>query len=308
MNARAPRGVGAESHEGEVVGVFGRHYRVRSASGEVLHAVTRARKHEIACGDRVAWRATSPGEAVIEHVIDRTNVLYRSDQFRQKLIAANVDQVAIVVAVEPTFSDDLLSRALVAAESAGIAAVIVLNKIELDGAEAARRRVAVYAQLGYSVIETSLKHAAEAAYAVLVPTFSGRLTVAIGQSGMGKSTLVNRLVPGAKAATQEFSTRLDAGKHTTTAAQIHAHESIRIVDSPGFQEFGLAHLEPRALEQAFVEFRPHLGRCRFHNCRHLDEPDCAITAASERGEVTPARLGLYRQLYSELRIHRPHYA
>lgn len=302
------------AREGEVVGVFGRHFRIHASgdddesSREPIHAVTRGRRHDVACGDRVVWQPTSEGEGVIESVLPRRNLVYRSDQFRQKLLAANVDQIAVVVAVEPSFSLDLLSRALIAAESADVPAVVVLNKVELPGIEAARARLAFVGALGYDVVEVSLRADPEVAQRVLEERFARRTTVVLGQSGMGKSTLVNLLVPDARIATQEISLKLDAGKHTTTAARIHRHGHVRVVDSPGFQEFGLAHLDVQALEHAFVEFRPYLNRCRFANCRHLEEPGCAVRDARSRGDISEPRLNLYRQLYGELKLHRPHYS
>jgi ribosome biogenesis GTPase len=297
--------------EGEVIATFGRQCRVMpdgtadSIKPEsAVRCVTRGRRADIACGDRVKWRATSAGEGVIEQVMERRNLLFRSDQFRQKLIASNVDRVLIVVAVEPTFSDDLLSRALVAADAVDLSVGVLLNKVELPGAERARERLAVYSRLGAHMMECSLRQSPEAALAVLLPWLRDATTVVIGQSGMGKSTLVNLLIPLAQIATREISERLDSGKHTTTSAQIHAGDGFRLVDSPGFQEFGLAHLSARMLENAFIEFRPHLGGCRFYNCRHLDEPNCAVSAAVESGNITSHRHDLYRQLLSELRDDR----
>jgi len=118
---------------------------------------------------------------------------------------------------------------------------------------------------------------------------------------MGKSTIVNALLPGQQIRTQEVSTVLDSGKHTTTAAHLyHLDESSHLIDSPGLQEFGLHHLNADQLEQAFVEFRPFLGKCRFQNCRHLKEPDCAVTAAVIAGQVAPQRLACYRELLAEI--------
>jgi len=307
MKPRAPRR-DSEVLDAEVLAAFGRQLRVRSDDGRDWQAVTRGRKADVACGDRVAVRVQSADQCVIESVHARRNLVFRSDQYRQKLIAANIDQIVIVLATEPNYSDDLLSRALVAAEVDDVPALIVLNKIELPSAAAARARVAPYAALGYRVLETSLKAAPEQALAALLPELAGKTSVVLGQSGMGKSTLVNLLVPGAAAATREISDKLDSGKHTTTSAQIYTGEGFRLVDSPGFQEFGLAHLDVRTLENAFVEFRTHLGGCRFYNCQHLDEPGCAISAAAGNGAISAARYALYRQLHSELKQHLPDYA
>jgi ribosome biogenesis GTPase len=300
--------------DGEVIATFGRQCRVQqiesatanlvSISDTVVRCVTRGRRADIACGDRVKWRSTSEGEGVIEQVLERRNLLFRSDQYRQKLIASNVDRVLIVVAVEPTFADDLLSRALVAADAVDLPVGILLNKVELPDVDRARERLSVYEGLGAHMMECSLREAPKAALEQLLPWLQGATTVVIGQSGMGKSTLVNLLIPHAQIATREISERLDSGKHTTTSAQIYAGNGFRLVDSPGFQEFGLAHLSARMLENAFIEFRPYLGGCRFYNCRHLDEPACAIATAVASGGVASHRHDLYRQLLSELRDDR----
>ncbi len=292
---------------GEVVASFGRHYKVETDQGHYL-CFTRGKRSDIACGDRVQIRLQSEDQAVIEQCLERRNLIYRSDQFREKLIAANVDQIIIVIAVEPSFSPDLVSRALVAAEAAEVPVLIVLNKSELAGFQSAQERAAPYARLGYTIVECSLKTQPQVALERLLPYLADKTHVILGQSGMGKSTLVNLLIPNALAQTREISEKLDSGKHTTTSAQLYhgglQNQAFRVIDSPGFQEFGLAHLTVRELENAFVEFRPHLGGCRFYNCQHLNEPGCAVIAAAERGLVSTERLQLYRQLWSEIKNHQ----
>lgn len=289
--------------EGEVVAVFGRHYRVQV--GDVAYqCFTRGKRSDVACGDKVKIKQQSLDQGVIEQVLERSNLLYRSDPFRQKLIAANIDQIVLVVATEPTFSLDLVSRTMVAAEVAGTPLIIVLNKSELPSFTEACARIAPLAGLGYVVIQTSFKTQPEQAVRALLPILANKTSVILGQSGMGKSTLVNLLVPNARIPTQEISTRLDSGKHTTTFAQIYPGvcegQAYRLVDSPGFQEFGLAHLTHSDLENAFVEFRRFLGDCRFYNCQHFNEPDCAVRTAAERGEISHERMGLYRRLRAEI--------
>ena len=292
--------------EGEVIAAFGRHYRV--AVGDVLYqCFTRGKRSHVACGDQVRISVQSTDQAVIEEILPRRNLVFRSDQYREKLIAANVDQIIVVLGTAPTFSEDLLSRALIGAEAADIPALIVLNKTELPETPRARQRLAPYANLGYSCLDTSLKTQPQKALEMLVPVMANKSNVVLGQSGMGKSTLVNLLLPHAQTQTREISEKLDSGKHTTTYVQIHAGawqgQKFRIVDSPGFQEFGLAHLSPRELENAFFEFRAHLGGCKFYNCQHLNEPGCSIQTAIEHGSISPLRYSLYRQLHSELKVN-----
>ena len=191
-----------------------------------------------------------------------------------------------------------MTRALLAAESEEIEPLIVLNKCDLaDKLPAARAQLAVFAGLGYRVLELSaLAHAED-----LRPALHGNTSVLVGQSGMGKSTLVNALVPEARAATREISAALDSGKHTTTHATLyHLDADSELIDSPGLQEFGLGHLDRQEIEHAFREFRPYLGQCRFRDCRHRNEPDCAIRNAVAAGHIPAARLDLLYRLQDEL--------
>lgn len=285
---------------GVVIAAHGRHYLVQAGDTRV-HCVTRGKKSDVAVGDVVHWKRTSPDQGVIERIEERKTLLYRSDQYKSKLLAANLTQLFIVVATEPSFSDDLVSRALVAAEAGGIRPYILLNKMDVaEAVPKARERVALYARLGYPVLEVSARSAPEETKAQLEPLLAGQSTILIGQSGMGKSSLINLLVPGAELATREISAALDSGKHTTTFTRLFMLDGKTfIIDSPGFQEFGLYHLTEGMLERAFREFGPHLGNCRFYNCHHLAEPGCAILSAVEQGEITAMRHALYQQLVHE---------
>lgn len=285
---------------GTVIAAHGRHYLVQ-AGVEKLQCVTRGRKGDVAVGDQVRLRRTSPDQAVIESIAARKTLLYRSDQYKSKLLAANVTQLFIVAATEPGFSDDLISRALIAAESAGIDARIILNKTDLAAAlPKARERLQVYGRLGYPVHEVSALTQADTTRHVFLPLLQGRSTILIGQSGMGKSSLINLIVPDADIATREISAALDTGKHTTTFTRLYMmSDDTAVIDSPGFQEFGLYQLSEGMLERAFREFAPYLGRCRFYNCHHLNEPGCAVLAAVENGGITPMRHRLYAQLLHE---------
>ena len=280
---------------GTIVAAFGRHYEVVADDGSRWQAVPKGKRSIYACGDRVELEPSGEGgQARIRDHLPRTSLLYRSDQWKQKLIAANATQLVLVVATEPAFSDELLSRALVAAEHEHLRSIIVLNKCDLaERVAAARAMLAPFAALGYMVLELSAKQDA----APLRPLLDGQLSVLVGQSGMGKSTLINALVPGAAAATREISTALDSGKHTTTHARLYKLDAgSAIIDSPGLQEFGLAHLSFGDIENSFPEFRPTLGQCRFHDCRHGNEPNCAVKALTESGAVAPRRYEHFRAI------------
>lgn len=285
---------------GTIIAAHGRHYLAQAASSK-LQCVTRGKKTDVAVGDIVHLAQTSPDQAVIESIQERKTLLYRSDQFKSKLLAANVTQLFIVVATEPGYSDDLVSRALVAAEATDIKAHIILNKIDVTEPLArTRQRLALYAGIGYPIHEVSAQEAPEAARELLLPLLHGNSTILIGQSGMGKSSLVNLLVPDADIAVREISTALDTGKHTTTFTRLYQlHADTSVIDSPGFQEFGLYQLTEGMLERAFPEFAPHLGKCKFYNCHHISEPQCAVLQAVEAGQIAPMRHALYRQLLHE---------
>lgn len=292
----------AHSLTGRVIAAHGRHYVVApDAGGALLQCFPRGKKSTLAVGDQVIFEMASANQGVIVEILPRRNLLYRSDQFKSKLFAANLDQLLVVLATEPHFSGDLLGRALVAAGAHGLEALIVLNKTDLESTlPAARERLAPYRALGYSVLEVSVGAQPEAARATLSGRLHERTTLLLGQSGMGKSTLVNLLVPGADVATREISAALNTGKHTTTFTRLHVlPNGGALVDSPGFQEFGLHHLTEGQLERAFPEFVPLLGKCRFYNCHHLQEPGCAILAALAEGRIAPRRHALYAQLVHE---------
>ena len=282
---------------GQVVVVHGRQYIVELDDGERLACFPRGKKSQLACGDRVQVMRSAAGQGVVEAVDPRRTLLYRSDQYRQKLIAANVTQMVIVLAAVPSFYEELLNRCLLAAEHEQMRALIVLNKLDLAEESArALERLKLYQDLGYTV----LPMCAAREVAPLRPHLQRQTSVLVGQSGMGKSTIVNGLLPQARAAVSEISAALDSGRHTTTHAELYRLDRCtRLIDSPGLQEFGLRHLDIEALQHAFVEFRPWLGQCKFNDCRHLGEPGCAIDAARAHGDISERRLEIYVRLAAE---------
>lgn len=232
----------ATGEHGLVIAAHGRHYLVEREGGGFLQCFPRGKRSECAVGDRVVYEATAVDQGVVVRVDERRNLLYRSDQFKSKVLAANLDQVIIMLGTEPSFSEDLLGRALVAAESLGITPLILLNKIDLTARlETARSRLALYRDLGYTIVELTVHGAPAAAHAALEPHVAGRASILIGQSGMGKSSLLNLLIPGVDAQTREISEKLDSGKHTTTFTRLYHlpaewGQGGVLIDSPGFQE------------------------------------------------------------------------
>ncbi|MGB3704605.1 ribosome small subunit-dependent GTPase A [Castellaniella sp.] len=284
---------------GRVVAAHGRHYDVEIEDGSRRQCYTRGKKAGPAVGDQVRVRPEGRQEGVILDILPRRNLFYRSDAQRSKQFAANIDQLLLVLAPEPEFSDDLMGRALVAAASAGVPALIVLNKADLPGAAAARARLATVESLGTPVLMLSALDTTQVQN-LLGPHLQDRLTLLLGQSGMGKSTLLNALVPEALAATQAHSEALGTGRHTTTRTQLYPLPGGGgLIDSPGFQAFGLQHLSAHDIEQGFPEFAEPIAECRFYNCTHRHEPGCGVLAAIERGEVRAERHALYMRILAE---------
>lgn len=292
----------APLESGVITAAYGRHYLIElENNGGLLQGFPRGKKNDAAVGDKVICERRSNNQGVILEILPRRNLLYRSDAFKSKYLAANLDQLLIVLATEPYFSEEMLGRALLAAQAHELTTLIVLNKTDLTTMLAsARARLHLYQKLGFEVLEVSVHAQPQATHEHLAGRLAGRTTLLLGQSGMGKSSLVNLLVPEAQAATREISTALKTGKHTTTLTRLYRlPDGGALIDSPGFQEFGLHHLSEGMLERAFGEFQPFLAGCRFYNCRHLHEPGCAVLAALKRGEIAPARHSLYMQLLAE---------
>lgn len=283
--------------QGLVIASYGKRYGVELDDGSQVSCVTRGKKNDLACGDRVDVKMTDTHEGVVEKLHPRSSLLFRSNAYKTKTLASNVTQVVIVLATTPSFYEALLNRCLIAAEAANIKALIVLNKSDLADNSEAMKLLSVYQNLGYQVQPLSAKND----ITPLKQWLNNQISVLVGQSGMGKSTIVNALLPQSAVRTQEVSSVLDSGKHTTTAAHLyHLDAHSDLIDSPGLQEFGLNHLNIEELEHAFIEFRPYLGNCRFNNCKHLHEPDCAVINAVESGEISPVRLAFYQAMTQEI--------
>lgn len=276
---------------------YGKRYQVELPDRKKISCVTRGKKTDLACGDIVNIKLTDKAEGVVESSETRNTLLYRSNAYKSKILASNVTQIIIVLATQPSFYEALLNRCLVAAEAADIKPLIVLNKCDLAETNDAKNKLALYKGLGYNIVHLSAKEDVSP----LLPYLNHQQSVLVGQSGMGKSTIINGLLPHENVRTREISDTLDSGKHTTTATHLyHLNEDSTLIDSPGLQEFGLNHLSQEALELAFIEFKPFLGHCRFNDCKHQQEPDCAVLNAVNDEKITTVRLAFYQQLSQEL--------
>lgn len=291
--------------EGLVVATYGRHCLVETPTGQRLICHPRGKKSQAVVGDRVLWQPTGD-EGTIEKLQERRNLLYRQDEIRTKSFAANLDLVLVLLAAEPEFSESQLTRALIAARAEKIPVLVVLNKRDLTNIfDRAWGRLAPYRAMGETVLPLSLQNN-DGSLETLQQHLMGRHTLVLGPSGAGKSTLINRLVPMAQAQTGEISRALNSGKHTTTSTTwywVDKDHQTALIDSPGFQEFGLHHIKPTELAHLMPDLAAHLGECRFYNCTHLHEPGCAVRDAVDAGEpagISSHRYRLYGDLFAEL--------
>ncbi len=292
---------------GLVVASFGRHCMVETADGSRTLCHPRGKKSQVVVGDTVQW-LPSTDEGTIEKVNPRRNLLYRQDEIRTKEFAANLDQVLILIGAEPEFSEHQLTRALIACEAAKITPIIALNKSDLvEPFELAWQRLAPYRHMHYGVLPLCLRLSGDVDKAHLMKHLQGKTTLVLGPSGTGKSTLINLLAPGARVLTNEISQALNSGKHTTTSTTLYWVDAARttaLIDSPGFQEFGLHHIEPTGLASLMPDIAAHLGHCKFYNCTHLHEPSCGVIAAVKEqpaaDEICSRRYRLYGELFAQL--------
>ena len=281
-----------------IVAGHGRHYYAQTEDGSLFEARRRGKKGDVVVGDVVNCSPADEKTLAVESITPRRNLLFRSDEWRIKELASNVDLVAVVFAPRPTYNPWFVWRAVVAAKTAGIDVMAIRNKTDLaDGKDAADRFAEELSQRdGCPTIMLSA-HDTEATVARLAPLFSGKTVLLIGQSGMGKSTILNALVPDAQAKTREFSEALDLGKQTTTATRLYRTEiggtDSAVIDSPGFQEFGLAHVTRNDILRAMPDVLDHAQGCRFYNCTHLHEPGCSVRAAVDAGAISLERYDFF---------------
>lgn len=276
--------------------------------GNIHRCHLRANLPTLVTGDRVVWRPSLREDiGVVVALEERSSLLSRPDARGQlKPVASNIDYIVLVIAPVPTPHSNLVDRYLVAAEVIGIEPVILLNKIDLlEGLaerEALEAMMASYEQLGYRVLQSSTH--SEHGLAALKALLNERTSVFVGQSGVGKSSLVNVLLPGIDTRVGALSESTGKGMHTTTTAKLfHFPAGGTLIDSPGIREFGLWHMEPDDVFDGFVELRALRGHCKFRDCKHDKEPGCAVRLAVEEGRVSAARINSYQAILNSLEQH-----
>ncbi|PQQ42656.1 ribosome biogenesis GTPase RsgA [Photorhabdus luminescens] len=305
-----------EPQEGLVISRFGQHADVEAEDGSIQRCNIRRTIRSLVTGDQVVWRPSLQTQAdvkvngIVEAVHERTSVLTRPDYYDGiKPIAANIDQIVIVSAILPELSLNIIDRYLVACETLGIEPLIVLNKIDLldeESREWVNEIMSTYHNIGYRVLKLS-SHTGEG-MEELTKMLAGRISIFAGQSGVGKSSLLNTLLPEdeAEILVNQVSDVSGLGQHTTTTSRLyHFPHGGDVIDSPGVREFGLWHLTSEQVTLGFIEFRDYLGGCKFRDCKHRDDPECALRKAVEDNEITQERFENYHRILDSMDQIKP---
>ena len=296
-----------QAENGTIISRFGQHADVEGIDGNIFRCNLRRGVGSLVCGDNVLWRKGKETQhsisGVIEAVHERKSVLSRPDVYDGvKPIAANITQILIVSSILPAFNADIIDRYLVAAEQTGITPVIILNKIDLlddTNRDEIEQQLSIYRDIGYQV--TYLSNETGEGVKELKQQLSQHTSIFVGQSGVGKSTLTNTLMPELGVVTKIVSENSGLGQHTTTVARLyHFEQGGDLIDSPGIREFGLWHLSPEQVTNGFVEFDDYLGGCKFRDCKHQIDPGCALIAAKEAGHIHPKRLASFQRILASL--------
>lgn len=301
---------------GRVISRFGKQAIVETSDAERIQHKCYIRRtiKSVVCGDNVVFRPSTTEEerdrGIIEIVVDRKSTLSRPDYYDGvKPIAANIDQIIVVSSIAPALSTHIIDRYLVACEHAQIEPVLVINKVELldsDGLKQVQKDLAIYTKIGYRVVMASC--VTQEGLDELTTVLKDKVNVLVGQSGVGKSSLINQLLPDSKEVVGEISGNSGLGQHTTTAAKLIPFSlGGELIDSPGVREFGLWHLPVQEITQGFVEFREYLGGCKFSDCTHRNDPGCLIREAVENNKIDAERYQSYLKIVDSLEQNRPAY-
>ncbi|AVJ56940.1 ribosome biogenesis GTPase RsgA [Idiomarina sp. OT37-5b] len=306
------------SQEGRVISRYGQHADIMDNSGDVVRCHIRRAVDSLVCGDRVQWRratsSTDGMQGVVEAVHDRDSLLSRPDFYDGlKPVAANIDQILVISSVLPAFSSQIIDRYLVACEDIGIEPILVLNKTDLlatldsELQQEIETCLSYYASMGYQVLRVS--SATTDGLSELIAQLPGHTSIVVGQSGVGKSSLVNNILPDVDTITNDVSDNSGLGQHTTTVATWYElPEGGALIDSPGIREFSLWHLEKERVAWGFKDFRDVLGGCKFRDCKHQNDPGCALQEAVEAGKIASWRLQNYHRIIESMNSQKPNRA
>lgn len=300
---------------GTVLSRFGQHADIESKDGEILRCNIRRTIDNLITGDKIFWRRAKHSDnelkGIIETVEPRRSELKRPDYYDGlKPVAANIDQIVIVSAILPALTPTIIDRYLVAAEDVEIPTLLVLNKVDLideSDKEAIDEVIDIYEKLGYTFLQVSAD--TEQGLEELQSHLRDKVSIFVGQSGVGKSSLTNALLPNLNIATKQISENSGLGQHTTTVSRLyHFPQGGDLIDSPGIRDFGLWHLSPERVTWCFREFREYIGGCKFRDCKHLTDPGCVIRNAAEIGEIEPLRFESYHRILEIMRDNKPNRA
>lgn len=289
--------------EGQVMTRHGQNLVVADNKGELYRCLWRQNLGHIVCGDRVIWEPTEEGAGVVTALLERDSVLARPDYSgHEKPLAANITQLVVVLAPKPEPSEYLLDQYLVTAETIGVDTLIAFNKMDLlnnSGTEGLKERFEVYGEIGYPLVHISAKY--EHGLDPLIERLADQTSILVGQSGVGKSSLIKALLPDQEIQTGQLSKATGLGRHTTSASTCYRLPTGgQLIDSPGVRSFRLVALTRQQLEYGFREFRPYIGHCKFSDCRHREEPGCALLTAVEEGKIDARRLNNFLHLSNSL--------
>jgi len=292
-------GLGPEQ-PGQVIANHGANVSIRDEQGQTSKAFVRSNLDLPVAGDHVVWRRSRDGSGVVVALQPRSSLLSRPDRRGEPHpLAANIDLMVVVGAPQPVLDLNLIDRYLVAAETLSIRPAILVNKDDLIDPEQRRELEAAledYRRIGYPTLFASAKR--EYGLDQLTSHLDGRTSVLVGQSGVGKSSIINHLLPVQPALEGELTRGF--GRHTTSTTMLYQLPSGgQLIDSPGVRRFSLWHLPPEAIAAGFAEIRPLLGQCRFRDCRHLQEPGCALHAAVEAGDISERRFQSYFRILAD---------
>ena len=291
-------------HNGFVIASFGTQFIVENEQGERFNSLARQNLGAIVVGDKIIFETFTTGDAVITAILDRCSLLERPNYTgTTKPVAANIDQIVVMSAIEPMLNTAMIDRYLVAIERAEIHPIIVINKTDLlseDELNALKKSLSYYEEIGYEVMYVATK--SQRGLSTIEDILHDKVSILVGQSGVGKSSTIKAILPDIKIQIGEISKISKLGKHTTSASQwYHLADKGAIIDSPGVRDFGLWHLEKESVAWGFKEFRPFLGTCKFSNCSHINEPECAIIDAVENKKIPVERWENFMKIYLSLK-------